>query len=236
MQRLCLSHDPTPRPSDSCSLAFYFPVNGVAPEVIWFENGQQHKKDEVTGVVIASDLFGDDTPELSSVEVNLSYGKISGDLVLEVQARKDSKSKKAPLNMTIVHTTQGQQRNLWASPIVVCALYDGTPGLRRNVTIQDFSALVTCLRTPATINSQKHCVLENYEKSKSTTLRCSQLSCINDRKGQLRESKSPSPATARNLSPLIFLMHIPFFTEHNQRRCLLTWASHFSYEGFLSLL
>jgi hypothetical protein len=129
----------TTRPSDTCSLTFYFPVSGVAPELIWFENGQQHKKDEVTGIVTASNLFGDGMPEFSS------YSKVATDLFLEVQMRKDVKSKKSPLNMTILYTTQGQQRDLWRGPIVVCALCDGTPGLRRNVIIQDFSALVTCL-------------------------------------------------------------------------------------------
>jgi hypothetical protein len=55
---------------------------------------------------------------------------------------KDVKGKAKHLNMVLLHTTQGHQRDVWAGPIVVCALYDGTPGLKRNVTMEDFSALL----------------------------------------------------------------------------------------------
>ncbi len=63
----------TLRPSETCTLAFYFTVQGWAPEVIWFQDGQRLDKDATTGVFSCSDLFGNHTMDVETINIDLSF-------------------------------------------------------------------------------------------------------------------------------------------------------------------
>ncbi|KAN0106019.1 hypothetical protein V8E51_008895 [Hyaloscypha variabilis] len=140
----------TPRPSPTCTLAFYFPVQGWAPEVIWFQDGQRLDKDSTTGVFSCSNLFDNHTMDVETINIDLSFDPYvcsKFKCSLETRMMQHRRLDITSLNETLLQATGGQQHCLYLGPIVVCCLVDKSPGLRRDVTMSDFSAFINDIQS-----------------------------------------------------------------------------------------
>ncbi|KAH7317864.1 hypothetical protein BKA65DRAFT_570398 [Rhexocercosporidium sp. MPI-PUGE-AT-0058] len=112
----------TPRPAEDCFIGIYYPVDGTEPELYWSRGRLKVQKSETTGMLEEIDLLSVDEDEVISgdVEINCNVATKSAIPVpLNFVVRDTRGIDGSQVNLSILETTRGDQRGLWAGPAVL---------------------------------------------------------------------------------------------------------------------